>query len=77
MKVAISIADDLFAEAEQVATRLGLNRSQLYALAIQEFLGSRDADPVTNKLDELADELGPTSGVAAGRRLIEQGAWEW
>ncbi len=74
MKVAISIADDLFAEAEQVATQLGLNRSQLYARAIQQFLESRDADPVTNKLDELADELGSTSGVAAGRRLIESGA---
>jgi predicted transcriptional regulator len=77
MKVAISIADDLFAEAEQAASRLGLNRSQLYARAIQQFLESRNADPVTNKLDELADELGSTSGVAAGRRLIEQGAWEW
>jgi predicted transcriptional regulator len=77
MKVAISIPDDLFAEAEQLASRLGLNRSQLYVQAIQRFLGSQDADPVTRKLDELATPLGSDPGAAAGRRLIERGAWEW
>lgn len=77
MKIAVSIAEDLFAEAEQMASRLGLNRSQLYAQAIRQFLESHGIDPVTGKLDELADELGSTSGVAAGRMLIEQGAWEW
>jgi len=77
MKVAISIADNLFAEAEQVAARLGLNRSQLYAQAIQRFLKSQDPDPVTAKLDELAGEFGSGAGAGAGRRLIERGAWEW
>lgn len=77
MKVAISIPDDLFVEAEQLASRLGLNRSQLYVQAIQRFLGSQDADPVTRKLDELAAQLSPGSTAAAGRRLIEGGAWEW
>jgi hypothetical protein len=77
MKVAISIPDDLFAEADQVASRLGLNRSQLYVQAIQRFLSSQDADPVTKKLDELATQLSSGFGTAAGRRLIEGGAWEW
>jgi DNA-binding CsgD family transcriptional regulator len=77
MKVAISLPDALFVEADKVASRLGLNRSQLYARAIQRFLSSQDADPVTSKLDELATPLGSDSGAAAGRRLIEGGAWEW
>ncbi|MGH2719067.1 MAG: hypothetical protein ACRDJU_10850 [Actinomycetota bacterium] len=77
VKVAISIPDDLFAEAEEMASRLGLNRSQLYVQAIRRLLGSQDDDPVTTKLDELAAELGSGSGAAVGRRLIEEGAWEW
>lgn len=77
MKIAISIADDLFAEAEQVASRLGLNRSQLYARAIQRFLESQGADPVTKKLDALAGEFSAGPGAELGRRLIEKGAWEW
>lgn len=77
MKIAISIADDLFAEADEVASRLGLNRSQLYARAIRQFLASQEADPVTAKLDELADEFDGRAGAEAGRRLIEGGAWEW
>jgi predicted transcriptional regulator len=77
MKVAVSLPDDLFVEADKVASRLGLNRSQLYARAIRRFLSSQDADPVTSKLDELATELSSDSGAAAGRRLIEGGAWEW
>ena len=56
---------------------MGLNRSQLYAQAIQRFLKSQDPDPVTAKLDELAGEFGSGAGAAAGRRLIERGAWEW
>ncbi len=76
VKVAISIPDELYERADATATQLGLNRSQLYARAIAEFLGTRGADPVTEKLDELADELG-TADPAVGRRLIDLGAWEW
>lgn len=60
-----------------MAWRLGLNRSQLYAKAIEEFLEEQAEDPVTRRLDEVADELGEGFGAAAGQRLIDQGAWEW
>lgn len=77
MKVAVSVPDDLFERADETASRLGLNRSQLYTRAIEEFLDARGEDPVTRALDELADELGTGSGASTGRRLIDQGAWEW
>jgi hypothetical protein len=77
MKVAVFVPDDLFERADEVASRLGLNRSQLYTRAIQEFLGAQDADPVTQRLDELAEELGPGPGTGGGRRLIDHGVWEW
>lgn len=76
MKVAISIPDELYEQADATASRLGLNRSELYARAIAEFLGASGEDPVTAKLDELAAELG-TADPAVGRRLIDLGSWEW
>lgn len=76
MKVAVSIPDELYERADATASRLGLNRSQLFAQAIAEFLGARGEDPVTHKLDELAAELG-TADPAVGRRLIDLGSWEW
>ncbi len=77
MKVAVSLPDELFARADEIASRLGLNRSQLYARALEEFLHAQGGDPVTAKLDELAGELDTGAGFGVGRRLIDTGAWEW
>lgn len=77
MKTAVSIPDELFAEADSVARRLGVSRSQLYARALEMFLAAQQSDPVTEKLNELADEVEPAAGAAAGRRLIEQDLWQW
>lgn len=77
VKTAVSIPDQLFADAEAVARRLGVSRSKLYAWALEQFLAQQETDPVTAKLDELAEEFEPGSGVAVGRRLIDQGLWQW
>ncbi|MGH3931160.1 MAG: hypothetical protein ACRDTF_14420 [Pseudonocardiaceae bacterium] len=77
MKVAVFVPDELFERADSMASTLGLNRSQLYSRAIEEFLNAQGDDPVTRRLNELADELDTTSGAGTGRRLIDQGAWEW
>lgn len=77
MKVAVSLPDELSQRADEMASRLGLSRSQLYAKAVRGFLEEQGDDPVTRKLDELAEELGSGPGRVAGRQLIDQGAWEW
>lgn len=77
MKIAVSIPDELFEQAEVIAARHRLNRSQLYARALEAYLLAEAADPVSARLDELADEMTLAGGVGAGRRLIESGAWEW
>lgn len=76
MKVAVSLPDDLFARADALAEQLALNRSQLYARALQDYLDGHDADPVTAVLDRLAD-LVPSDGSLTGRRLIDTRAWQW
>lgn len=77
MKVAVSLPDDLFERADETASQLGLNRSQLYARALEEFLRDRISDPVTAELDALADEFGAGVGMTTGRQLIERGGWVW
>jgi len=40
MKTAVSLPDELFRLAETAARRLRVSRSQLYAMAIAEFLNT-------------------------------------
>jgi len=53
MKTAISLPDPLFAEAEQVAKRLRISRSKLYATAIAQFLKQHRSRSVTERLNEV------------------------
>ncbi|MGC9949919.1 MAG: hypothetical protein ABSF64_26420 [Bryobacteraceae bacterium] len=53
MKTAVSVPDDVFRQAEAAARRLRISRSQLYATAISEFLTRRQADAVTERLNEV------------------------
>lgn len=57
MKTAVSIPDRVFEQAETVAKRLSMSRSELYTRAIQQFLEAHRHDVVTQKLNEAyADE---------------------
>jgi metal-responsive CopG/Arc/MetJ family transcriptional regulator len=38
MKTAVSIPDDVFQSAEQLARRLGMSRSELYVQALKSYL---------------------------------------
>ncbi len=53
MKTAVSLPDQLFRRAEQLASQLGIPRSQLYAKAITEYLQSHSAETTTAVLDEI------------------------
>jgi len=51
MKIAISIPDPLFREAEAAAKDLGVSRSKLIQIALQAFLQRRRDDKVTAALN--------------------------
>jgi metal-responsive CopG/Arc/MetJ family transcriptional regulator len=53
MKTAISIPDDVFDAAEEMARRLDMSRSQLYATAVREYLEAHRSRGVTARLDQL------------------------
>lgn len=53
MKTAISIPDPVFQQAEELARRLAVSRSELYTTAIAAYLEAHLAADVTAKLNEV------------------------
>ena len=53
VKTTISIPDSLFAQAEQLAKRLRISRSKLYATAIAEFVNAHRSRYVTERLNKV------------------------
>ncbi|MCC6222956.1 MAG: ribbon-helix-helix protein, CopG family [Thermoleophilia bacterium] len=78
MKTAVSIPDDLFRQAEELAHRLGKSRSQVYREALAEYVLRREPRSVTRILDELAAELDGELDpwvAAAARGVLERAEW--
>jgi predicted transcriptional regulator len=78
MKTAISIPDDVFAEADELARRLNQSRSQLYSRAVREYVARHSADDVTAALDALyaqEDSALDAFGKAAAKRTLERSEW--
>jgi len=78
MKTAVSIPDDVFADAERLAARLQTSRSQLYARAIAEFIARHDDDRVTQLMDRAVSEAGAEPAPfhrAAARQTARRTEW--
>lgn len=78
MKTAISIPDDLYADAERLARTLRVSRSRLYSLAMREYLARHSGDQVTLALDALfSDETQGDAEFAthAARRTLRHTEW--
>ena len=78
MKTAVSIPDDLFRKADELASRMGKSRSEVYRDALADYVSRRDPGAVTRALDEIADELSAEEHAftaAAARRALAQSEW--
>ncbi len=58
MKVAVSIPDPIFREAEEVSRRLRIPRSQLYSRAVAAFVRQHSGEDVTARLDAALAKVG-------------------
>ena len=56
MKTAVSLPDPVFEAAEQLAKRLRMSRSELYATAIARFVGEHRGRGVTELLNRIYGE---------------------
>ena len=78
MKTAISLPDEIFEEAEQLARRLKVSRSALFAEAVAEYVARHEPEGITESLNRVADELdthvdAPTE--SATQRLLRRSEW--
>lgn len=78
MKTAVSIPDDLFRRADELADRLGKSRSEVYREALADYVARREHGAITRALDALADELATDDGgfaANAARRALYRSEW--
>jgi metal-responsive CopG/Arc/MetJ family transcriptional regulator len=78
MKVAVSIPDDVFAEAEALAKRFKTTRSELYSRALGEFIGTHAPDLVTELMNDVVRDVAPEQdvfSVDAGRQVLKKTEW--
>jgi predicted transcriptional regulator len=78
MKTAVSIPDELFRRADELASRLGKSRSEIYREALADYVARREPGAVTRALDEIADDLAPGDAefvTQAARQTLARSAW--
>jgi metal-responsive CopG/Arc/MetJ family transcriptional regulator len=78
MKTAVSIPDEVFQQAEELARRTETSRSALYARALAEYVARHTPDQITEAMNRVCDQVGlgadPFTSVAA-RRILERSEW--
>ncbi len=76
MKVAVSVPDHVFEEAERVAKRLRVSRSRVYSQALQEFVKKHRGESVRESLDAVynrqSSEVDPVLTHLQARALREK-----
>jgi metal-responsive CopG/Arc/MetJ family transcriptional regulator len=78
MKTAISLPDDVFEQADQLARRLGKSRSELYREAVAEYVARHDPEAVTEAMNRVAAQVDTRPDAfsdAAARTLLERSEW--
>ena len=78
MKTAVSIPDEIFAEAESLAAQLKASRSEVYSRALREFLARHAPDRVTKRMDDTLADVGDKTDPfsrAAARRVLKRVEW--
>ena len=78
MKTAISIPDDVFESADELAEQMGVTRSHLYATAVAEYVAKYRASDVTATLNEVYSEEPSGIGMAlrtAQARSVGSSGW--
>ena len=78
MKTAVSIPDNIFERAEQLARREKRSRSEVYAAALDEYVARHAHDEITDTMNRVCDEVGDNDDAflaAAGQRVLDRVEW--
>jgi metal-responsive CopG/Arc/MetJ family transcriptional regulator len=78
VKTAISIPDEVFDAAEDMARRLGMSRSQFYATAVRDYLEANRSRGVTARLDQIYENADSRLDLrVAEAQTVSLGEDEW
>ena len=78
MKIAVSVPDDVFEEAERLARRMKRSRSEVYSLALAEYVARHAPDRVTEAMNRVVAEIAEPADPlvrAAARRVLKRTEW--
>lgn len=79
MKTAISVPDKVFREAERVAKRLGVSRSELYTRALRKLMDSLEGDAIRASYDRAYSDAETPAEARLRRTTAKRGlaSVEW
>jgi metal-responsive CopG/Arc/MetJ family transcriptional regulator len=80
MKTAISMDDDLLAEADRMAQRIGISRSRFLSPVVRDYLTRHRQEQMTQRLNEIyresnAEETRLTGRIKAKFRQVVKNPW--
>jgi len=78
MKTAISLSDELFAQADYLARQSNKSRSQIFRDALREYLFRHAPDKVTESMNSVVDTIDqPIDDFVkiTARRTLERNEW--
>ena len=78
MRVRLSIPDEIFEQAERLARGTRRSHSELYSVAMAEYLARHSPDEVTEAMTRVVDEVEPEVDefvAAAARRTLQRSEW--
>ena len=78
MKTAVSVPDDIFAEANRLARRMKKSRSRIFSEALREYVARHSPDEITEAMNAVVDEVGRQPdefASSAARRILERTEW--
>ena len=77
MKTAISIPDDVFRAADEMARKMKKSRSEIYSRAVREYVARYSEDGVTDALDALYEK--PAAADEFAQAAARNALWhvEW
>ncbi|MCL2834332.1 MAG: ChpI protein [Treponema sp.] len=82
MKTAISISNTLYEKAEKTARNMGIPRSRLYGIALEEYISKHNGEMITQKLNEVYSKIDQDEfdkdleiGLESLRNLTKNDTW--
>ena len=78
MKTAISIPDPVFSATERLAQEMNKSRSEVYSLALAEYVARHAPEYVTKAMDKVCAEVGEEGDkfvASAAQRVLERSEW--